>query len=297
MTDLRCSVVIPSFGEAASIGQTLGALFDQTLPHERYEVVVVDNNRDEAASAWLAAAVAAFPVRMVRATTPGPAAARNAGIAAVTGDVVVFVDDDVITPREFLEAHLSVHEEGDLAVGVGRIIEHNSHSRWFLRYLTERRVVNRIPDADHLDFRYFYGANASVPRAVLVELGGYDERFIRREDAELGFRLAERGLRFRYVERAAVEHHSSFGPVQHVRRSYWNGYYLAMLLEAHPAVGDQQDLSLYRPWKRVAAALAAPPLVVLGALVYPLTTWPLFTGITALVLTQNGRGFAAFRRR
>ena len=65
---------------------------------------------------------------------------------------------------------------------------------------------------------------------MLVELGGYDEGFIRREDAELGFRLAERGLPFRYVERAAVEHHSSFGPAQHIRRSYWNGYYLAMLL-------------------------------------------------------------------
>lgn len=293
---LRCSVIIPSAGPAQALAATLRALADQSVAGESIEVIVVDNNCDAAASQRLRSVAEPFGVTMVPEPTPGPAAARNRGVAAARGRVVIFVDDDIEVPHDFVEAHLAVHTGSDPVVGVGRIVESNSHSKWFLRYLVERRVVNRPPDPDRPDFRAFYGANASVSRSVIAAVGGYDEGFSRREDAELGYRLMVAGASYRYVDRAVVHHHSAFGPVTHVKRSYSNGYFLAMLLEKHPDIARYENLAMFSPVRTTLAALAAPALIGVGIIMYPLSPWALFKGMTALVLVQNNRGFAAYRR-
>jgi GT2 family glycosyltransferase len=294
MTEMACSVVIATRGEARSLEHTLRCLFTQNLPSDRYEVIVVDNNQHQVESEHLAEVVNRFPVRLVAQSVAGPAAARNAGIRAAEGEVVVFVDDDIETSADFLEAHLAEHARAERSAVVGRIVEGNSHSKWFLRYLTDRRVVNRVPDPNQVDFRNFYGANSSARRADLIEVGGFDENFTRREDADLGIRLMTSGLSFRYADRAVVHHHSSFGPLDHVRRSYWNGYFLGMLIDKHPDFARHENMSNYSNWKRWVSWLVGPPLVAVGVILYPASPRPLFKGLTALVLVQNSRGYRAF---
>ena len=141
MAELDCSVVIPTFGHALSLEATLKCLQQQTLPSDHFEVIVVDNNADSTDSTRVASIASHFDVRLVSASSPGPAAARNAGIRAARGRIVVFVDDDVEFDHGFLEAHLEAHEASPAGVAAGQIVEFNEHSRWFRRYLVDRRVV------------------------------------------------------------------------------------------------------------------------------------------------------------
>src|SRR3981081_182961 len=93
MADLvpRISVVIPAFPASASIDRCLAALAHQTLPPEHYEVIVVDDgSTDDTANR--ASRCGARVVRLPR--NQGPAAARNAGLAAARGEIVVFTDSD-----------------------------------------------------------------------------------------------------------------------------------------------------------------------------------------------------------
>jgi glycosyltransferase involved in cell wall biosynthesis len=295
MSGVACSVVIATRGAALSIGRTIAALLSQSLSRTDYEVIVVDNNESSADSSSLAHATDGLDVRLVHEHTRGAASARNAGVLAATGDVVVFVDDDIEANPEFLEAHLAAHRDG-ATVAVGVITEHNSHSAWFRRYLTERRVVNREPDPRRVDWRNFYGANTSVKRSSLLETGGFDPAFIRREDAELGYRLMKAGATFAFASGAVGRHHSAFGPLDHLHRSYWNGYYLGMLLAKHPELERYEKMQNYGWGRAVLAGAVALPLLLVGLVAYPVTRRPFHTGITALVLVQNARGFNALRR-
>ncbi len=87
----RISVVIPAFQASASIERCLAAVARQTLPPEQYEVIVVDDgSTDDTANR--ASRCGARVVRLLR--NQGPAQARNAGLAAARGEIVVFTDSD-----------------------------------------------------------------------------------------------------------------------------------------------------------------------------------------------------------
>jgi glycosyltransferase involved in cell wall biosynthesis len=88
----------------------LDALRAQRLPHDRWELVVVDNQSDEAVAdhvdlPWHPAA------RIVREETMGLAVARLRGIRESTGELLVFVDDDNVLDPDFLEVAVRTMEE------------------------------------------------------------------------------------------------------------------------------------------------------------------------------------------
>jgi glycosyltransferase involved in cell wall biosynthesis len=104
------SVVIPSRDKASSLALTLTCLCTQTWPD--VEVVVVDDgSRDTTADVIAAFSDGRLPLRPVRLDGRGRAAARNAGAAVADGDVVVFLDDDILVPAWFLAAHAAVHAD------------------------------------------------------------------------------------------------------------------------------------------------------------------------------------------
>ena len=94
------SVVVPMFNAEASIGRCLASIEAQETPPG--EVVIVDDGSldDSAAVVARIAADSPVPVRLVQQANAGVSAARNAGVAAATGDYVLFVDsDDELRPR------------------------------------------------------------------------------------------------------------------------------------------------------------------------------------------------------
>ena len=172
-------------------------------------VVTIDGSSDGSAAAARALPVT-YPMRVLEQERGGPAAARNRCIEDACGDVVVFLDDDVVPDPELLSEHLAVHARDPRAVVIGPMLQpHSARLAPWLRWdaaTLARQYDQMSRGAYEPSPRQFFTANASVRRAHLIAAGGFDERFTRAEDVELAYRLDALGLRFHFAAGARVYH-------------------------------------------------------------------------------------------
>jgi GT2 family glycosyltransferase len=190
---LLVSVVIPTRDRHESLRRTLAALAAQRTERE-WELVVVDDGSSPPVDGDVVGAVER--ARIVRREGNGPARARNAGVAAAAGEVVLFTDDDTEPDPTWIEAaaaHLEAHPE-DLGVeGVVRSPDYDP--------LYAHSLVNGAPGA-------YWTCNIGFRRAALGELGGFSEDypFPHCEDLDLAYRALRRGS-IGFAPEMAILHH------------------------------------------------------------------------------------------
>lgn len=189
------SVVIPTYNRRPILEKCLLALEDQAPSGEidQYEVVVVDDGSTDGTPDWLRASSSRFPsVRLIEQSHGGPAEGRNRGVSHARGDVVVFIDSDLVVTPTFLASHARAlsaqwRRAGNrLCFTYGAVIntanfEHPTHERHKLR---------------DLSWAYFATGNVAIDRSVLEQSGLFDTgfRLYGWEDLELGERLRQMGV-------------------------------------------------------------------------------------------------------
>ena len=182
---MKLSIVIATRDREALLAGALASL-DMQRDAPAYEVVVVDNGSRDGTAALVRerATAAAYPLHYVFAGEPNRGAARNAGVRAASGDVVVFVDDDVRLPERFLFAHASAH-----AARAGRAV-----SGPILNVASA--AARPVPTVSNYSGAFFCTCNVSVARRAFDAVGGFDETFTLYgwEDTELGLRLRESAI-------------------------------------------------------------------------------------------------------
>jgi glycosyltransferase involved in cell wall biosynthesis len=237
------SVVVPTYNRRAGIVRLLRALGEQTYPADQFEVVVVnDGSTDDTAEA-LADLELPYRLRVLEQANAGPAAARNAGIDHAEGRLIVFLDDDVVPNPELLAAHAAAQGDADDLVVVGPMSPPNDWPRPVWVRWEERQLLKQYAAMEHGLFtctpRQFYTGNASVPRALLLQAGGFDPSFKRAEDVELAFRMAALGARFEYTPTADVLHYASRSFASWLRTPYQYGRY-DVVMEREKGIGTFQ---------------------------------------------------------
>jgi GT2 family glycosyltransferase len=224
------SVVVPTYNRRAGLMRLLEGLAQQSYPAGCFEVVVVDDGSDDGTVAALGALAVPFRLTVVeQGRNAGPAAARHRGVVEARGDLIVFLDDDVVPPPELLATHVDAHGDHRETVVIGPMLGPPGRScpawvRWeeeHLRAQYEDMVAGRYPCGP----RQFYTGNASLWRARYLEAGGFDPRFKRAEDVELAYRLRDRGARFVFSSAAWVWHYSWRSFESWSRASYQYGRY------------------------------------------------------------------------
>jgi len=183
---VKLSVVIATRDRAALLADALDSLaLQQGAPP--FEVVVADNGSSDATPAVVAERAAAFGGELRRVFVPEPnrGVARNRGVEAASGEVLVFVDDDVVLPGGFLAAHAREHAALRNVTVAGPIV--NVPSR-------DDRPVPTVANASRA---FFCTCNASLARRAFEAAGGFDPRFdlYGWEDTDLGIRLRRAGLK------------------------------------------------------------------------------------------------------
>lgn len=237
-----CSVVIPVYNGAASILRCLDALAQQTVPPERYEIIVVDDGSRDQTPALVRAWAAQHPrvtLRLERQANAGPAAARNRGAALAEGALLLFTDADCAPVPDWIEAlsapFAHVDEGGEPVVGVKGVYRTDQTG------LTPRFVQAEYEDRYDLmrglaqiDFIDTY--SAAYRRDIFLAHGGFDESFPTAsvEDQEFSFRLARQGYRMVFEPAAQVLHLHDADLADYWRRKFYIGYWKALLLRQHP---------------------------------------------------------------
>ena len=204
------SVVIPTYNRLDTLRHVIPTLLAQDLPESSYELLVCDSNSTDGTCEYLAGVSADHPnVRHLPGSYSGRAMARNAGIAAAQGEVVLFNDSDILASPDLLSRHLQHHrDERNIAV-VGLEVQVKDLDDYaFKRDHPEARGFLHKPARKELTWLYFLTGNASVRRADLLAVGSFDESFTGygHEDLELGYRLRKAGIRILYESRAVNYH-------------------------------------------------------------------------------------------
>ena len=195
------SVVIPTLGRSTVLPRALDALRYQKDAPDFETVVVVDAAGDLPEEA---------PADTVLvAKRPGASAARNEGIRASTGDVVLFLGDDILASPRLLAEHTMWHARLPAEhVAVLGFVERHGRAGAFERWL-DRGIQSDYGaiEGDVAGWGQFYTTNVSVKKAFLERVGGFDEELpFLYEDLDLGRRLHEEGLELRYEPRASATH-------------------------------------------------------------------------------------------
>ena len=210
------SVVIPTFNRKDSLRKTLDGLARQTYSPNQFEAVVVSDGSTDGTDQMLAAYAETAPYTLRRISQPnsGPARARNHGIQEARGEVIVFLDDDVEPALEFLAVHAGHHAAQADRVVIGPMLpdaalqwREPAWIAWEHAMLEKQYSAWRTGEWDGCGPNHFYSGNASLRRAHLLAVGGFDEQFPRQEDVELAVRLhTQRGVHFVYAPDARGTH-------------------------------------------------------------------------------------------
>lgn len=222
------SVCVPARGSCPTIVRLIDAVQRQSYPAELVEIVVADDGITPAVRSQIestgAAVINVPPPRL----SFGAGRARNTAAKASTGDVLVFLDADVIPTQRFLETCLRWFELVDDALVTGPLrflteveADQLTRTKWHddLRSLavsgTENQPWRRafiVGSAglrtDPVDtYRAVVGANLAVSRKLYDEVGGFRELGIRGiEDVEFGYRFHNAGA-FLVPDPAAIAWH------------------------------------------------------------------------------------------
>ncbi|WP_291048601.1 glycosyltransferase family 2 protein [Herbiconiux sp.] len=225
-TPPRVSVVVVHYDQQRELNRTLRALARQTLP--ALEVIVVDDGSPSAPRVPEGVRLLVLPDRGFRA-----AAARNAGAAAASGDVLCFLDADTAPEPEYLERlsrlpalcpeavtvgrrrHAAFDDaEAEAGTGAADPVEpvevagprtELPEPAWLRNaYAASRDLL----DADQHSYRFMIGAVLACSRGFFGETGGFDERFDRYggEDWEWAHRAWTEGAVFAHVPEAVAWH-------------------------------------------------------------------------------------------
>src|SRR5207249_9541686 len=161
------------------------ALSLATPPAGGMEVIVVDDGSTDETPA----VVAATGARYIFQRNSGPGAARERGWRAADGEVIVFMDDDVIPEPDTIARMVAALEDAD---GVGALIRPLNSRPMVAHYMHVDDVVNHhVVDGE---VRWLITAAAAFRRRALERVDGFDPAFPRAagEDVDLTLRLLER---------------------------------------------------------------------------------------------------------
>lgn len=195
------SVIVPVYIHWHLVPDLLHCLERQTLPADRFEVILVDNGSPQFEPPDYLPANA----RILRCDTPGSYAARNLGASQARGDWLVFTDADCRPAADWLTALDAAREradDGTLIAGAVEVVAQSGRPGAAEIY----DVVKGIPQQRYVARGYAATANLAVPMAVFRELGGFDGRRFSGGDADLCRRAVAAGHMLVYAEAMRVDH-------------------------------------------------------------------------------------------
>jgi GT2 family glycosyltransferase len=198
---VRLSVIVPFHRNVSQLERCLRPLTKR--PAQSELLVVADGAVDDCrALVWSAGGL------LVEIDGPlGPAIARNRGAAIARGDVLLFVDSDVVVPAGNIERVLEMFDDDPgLDAVFGAYDETPGDPGFVSQY--KNLAHSFVHQSSEPEARTFWAGFGAVRRRVFVDAGGFDERFRRpsMEDIDLGYRMFRLGRKIRMDHTLRVCH-------------------------------------------------------------------------------------------
>lgn len=206
---MRLSIVLPTYNRLGQLQQVLAGLHKQTISADSFEVVVVSDGSSDGTNEYLSAITTPFKLTPVLQENAGVATARNNGIQTAQGEIILFIDDDVVPTPQLIEQHLNCHSADNIVV-LGPMLTPPDYAMkpWVAweQAMLMKQYQDMLDGKWEPTARQFYTGNTSLGRKHLIASGGFDPAFRRAEDVELAYRLEDMGLKFVFNYEAVGYH-------------------------------------------------------------------------------------------
>jgi peptidoglycan/xylan/chitin deacetylase (PgdA/CDA1 family) len=279
----------------------------QNFPVDAYEVIVVVDGSTDGTLEMLSAFDRHSNLRILSQLNRGQAAAINAGIRAASGDVVLFLDDDILCGANVVAEHARASRTGTSCLAFGPVLVSEESGdplalAW-VRLFSDDFFAKNISKSQG-----WYGcmacANSSAPRSLLLDIGGLDESFTRGNDADLGYRLLQAGYCFNYLPECVTHQIFMKSRAEVIKDANDEGVSEIRLYRKHPALRPRSRFarmssggfckrSLIRAL--ATAPFSAEPLLRIPAALFWYLRWPSSARAMALRLFRMQQSIEIYR--
>lgn len=252
------TIIIPTHNRSEILDKNLAALNKQTIPQDNIQIIIIDDGStdktEKIATKWLKI----LPnFKYIKQENFGQGNARNNGLKHATGEIILFIGDDIILERNALEEHKKTHEshpETNSAV-LGFITWHPEIKITpFMEWLAKSKkggpqfAYDLLENKQTANYRFFYTSNISLKKPLLDKYK-FDPDFKNYgwEDIELGYRLAKKeNLKIHYNKSAIGYHHHEIDEKNLEQRMLSIGKSARIFQKKHP------ELKIIPPlWKKI----------------------------------------------
>ena len=216
---IYCSVIIPTYNRFELLPNLLErwkAVLKKSV--FLFEIILCDDGSDDGAIILLESEKE-LPIKILKLEHCGPGSARNAGVLAAKGEIILFVGDDIYPDENIINEHCisHMHDKDELAI-LGLVDwPKDVHINYLMHHITnvgyEQFSYGIFEPFNKYDFRHFYTCNISIKKCMLDKHEIiFNTQFTKAnyEDVELAYRLEKTGLEIIYNPNAKGDHYHSY---------------------------------------------------------------------------------------
>lgn len=228
----KVSVVIPTYNRDKCLIDLLKCLFVQDYPN--LEILVIDQSdllsheKEEVISKNQGI------LKYYRIKEKGRSLAKNYGIIFSTGDIILFCDDDIIVPANFISTHVKNYDRPDIGAVSCRLVEDGQPSVPIARPLRTTfygRLINKPYSTQSGYVTSLNGGNMSFRKKVIDKVGFFEEYFSGTsmvEEPDIAYRIVKSGYKLYFNTSITVNHYPQYnGNIAEMKskRAEWFYYY------------------------------------------------------------------------
>jgi len=237
------SIIIPTHNRKETLARGLDSLGNQTYPVSDFEVIVVDDGSEEEICGDLHSRRYPFVLRCVRQPNSGATVARNHGAEISHGELLVFMDDDIVLLPETLQTvieDLAAHQRS-VVLATLRLPLEISHRSLFGRFVAQGMAVHH--SQGEIPFQECMTGLLAVRRLDFFDLGMFHDPtggWPNWDDVDFGYRATQAGFKCRRNPLAVAEHwdYAASDLSAACQRSYRAGLSASKLLKRYPVLKD-----------------------------------------------------------
>ncbi|MCH8118436.1 MAG: glycosyltransferase [Planctomycetes bacterium] len=229
LTKIECSVIIPTYNRCASLGRAIGSLVNQDFEANQYEILVVDNGSTDSTRGVVESAVLnhnGHNIRYIYEPEPGLHCGRHRGAIESTGQILCYLDDDVVVDKLWLQGVIETFTNTDAVLVGGKILPkyETEPPEWINQFIAVRPEGKSLGQLSLIDFGnelkqidpcFVWGCNYSIRKDVLFECGGFHPdsmpsdliRYRGNGEIALSASIKEKGYKAYYNPKACVYHY------------------------------------------------------------------------------------------
>lgn len=210
---LKVSVIIPTYNRERCIIDLLECLFVQDYPE--FEIIVVDQS-DALTNDKKQMIARSGRLKYYWIAERGRSLAKNYGILFSSGDIVLFCDDDIIVPTNFISTHVKIYDNEQVAAQSCRLIEEGQPAPAIkkpLRTTFFGQLINKPYSTVSGYVTSLNGGNMSFRKSVLDQIGFFEEYFTGTsmvEEPDMAYRIIQLKHRIFFNASITVQHYPQF---------------------------------------------------------------------------------------